>query len=524
MTTSAVHRDSLGQLIKIGQGGHGVVYQAPDFEIDTHDGVAVTSVVFKEYRAQVRGDIDFAAVSAMAAIADSLRDRETKRLLSLAAWPLEVVHDSRGPCGFVMPSIPDRFFTTLTTVRGASRVAAEFQHLLNERHVLEARDIEIDDAVRYALLRETASALAFLHGIGVCVGDVSPKNMLFSLAPREAVFFVDCDAMRINGVSAVPQAETPGWEVPAGESLATVSSDTYKLGLLALRLIVGSQDTGSVDRIPAATPKMLRQIIIDTLSNEPDRRPRPEAWSYVLGHAVEEAQNRPRPRTSKSPVAKPESATPKTKARAPSIPTPTSRPAASKSPTAPNKSSGSVSGKEVALGVGLGIGIAVIIIGLIFAVVGGFGGGGSDSAKTTRTTTTTRAFQATPTTTAAATVPTTTPPVALSTPPRIVAGPDMNGDDRCINGAVVADNRRAAPGRYDTTTCQFALNVGRVYWELFPQTSNASRRIVAPGSVSCTTVQGAECSGRDFYMTCQIRPGDRWVTCTGGRDAIVYLF
>ena len=91
----------------------------------------------------------------------------------------------------------------MTTVKGASRTTAEFQHLLNHRSVLEARGIDLDDAQRYSLLREVASALAFLHKHGVCVGDISPKNLLFSLDPAAAVYFLDCDAMRINGISAL---------------------------------------------------------------------------------------------------------------------------------------------------------------------------------------------------------------------------------------------------------------------------------------------------------------------------------
>ena len=112
--------------------------------------------------------------------------------------------------GFVMPAIPDEFFIPLKTVKGVSNTAAEFQHLLNHSSVLAARGIDIDDAQRYSLLREVASGLAFLHKHGVCVGDISPKNLLFSLTPHAAVYFIDCDAMRINGVSALPQMETPG--------------------------------------------------------------------------------------------------------------------------------------------------------------------------------------------------------------------------------------------------------------------------------------------------------------------------
>ena len=76
---------------------------------------------------------------------------------------------------------------------------------MNHPSVLAARGITLDDVQRFTLLREVASGLAFLHKHSVCVGDISPKNLLFSLTPHEAVYFIDCDAMSINGVSALPQ-------------------------------------------------------------------------------------------------------------------------------------------------------------------------------------------------------------------------------------------------------------------------------------------------------------------------------
>ena len=186
-----------------------------------------------------------------ALVEDSLSYAEAERLVSIAAWPCALVEDAGTPTGFVMPAIPDEFFIPLTTAKGVSSTTAEFQHLLNHPSVLAARGIDLDDAQRYSLLREVASGLAFLHKHGVCVGDISPKNLLFSLTPSEAVYFIDCDAMRINAVSALPQMETPGWDAPAGEELATIYSDTYKLGLLALRLLAGDQDT----KTPSTSPR-----------------------------------------------------------------------------------------------------------------------------------------------------------------------------------------------------------------------------------------------------------------------------
>ena len=113
--------------------------------------------------------------------------------------------------------------------------------------------------------------------------------------------------MRINGVSALPQVETPGWTVPAGEELATIYSDTYKLGLLALRLLAGDHDTTNPAHLPSTTPELLRQIITDTLTKQPQSRPLPEAWTYVLGHAIEEAQYRTKTATpANAPLAAPE--------------------------------------------------------------------------------------------------------------------------------------------------------------------------------------------------------------------------
>ena len=93
----------------------------------------------------------------------------------------------------------------LTTAKGVSQVNAEIQHLLNHSSMLKARGIEITDAQRYSLLRAIAADLAFLHDHAICVGDISPKNLLFALSPREGAYFIDCDTMNVNGISALPQ-------------------------------------------------------------------------------------------------------------------------------------------------------------------------------------------------------------------------------------------------------------------------------------------------------------------------------
>ncbi len=318
-TRQVIERDKLGVLSKIGQGGQGVVYRAPNVKTKF-----AASMVYKEYKTQAIAEIDFTVLASMPALVEeSLTYTQAERLISIAAWPCALVEDVGTPTGFVMPAIPEEFFIPLTTAKGVASSTAEFQHLLNHPTVLAARGITLDDAQRCTLLCETASALAFLHKHGVCVGDISPKNLLFSLTPHEAVYFIDCDAMRINGVSALPQVETPGWDTPAGEELATIYTDAYKLGLLALRLLTGDQDITNPHHLPATTPTQLRQIITDTLTKPPHQRPLPEAWTSVLGNAIEYAQHQ-----QKAPT--PASATP----APPPIPVVHSRPPGHSAPPA----------------------------------------------------------------------------------------------------------------------------------------------------------------------------------------------
>ena len=148
-------------LVKIGEGGQGGIYRAPNVKTTFS-----RSMVFKEYKPAVLAALDVDALTAMPEFLASLPYRERATLISLAAWPCRVVEDNGQIKGFVMPAIPDHFFVELSTATGPTRVAAEFQHLLNDAHILHMRfgDQVISDRQRYELLRHVASALNFLHG------------------------------------------------------------------------------------------------------------------------------------------------------------------------------------------------------------------------------------------------------------------------------------------------------------------------------------------------------------------------
>jgi serine/threonine protein kinase len=537
-TRQVIDRDRLGELTKIGQGGQGVVYRAPNVKTKF-----AASMVYKQYKAQTLAGIDFAALAAMPALVEeSLSYAQAERLISIAAWPCAIVEDGGAPNGFVMPAIPEKFFISLTTAKGVSSTPAEFQHLLNHSSVLTARGINLDDAQRFTLLREVASGLAFMHKHGVCPGDISPKNLLFSLTSEEAVYFIDCDAMRINGISALPQVETPGWAVPVGEELATIYSDAYKLGLLALRLLAGDQDTKNPQHLPSTTPALLRQIITDTVTNEPARRPLPEAWTYVLGHAIEEAQHQKKLAAAPGSVPAPGAPTPppipvvysrppapsgpSVRQSAPPVPTVQSIPPVGVASASPQTSdarrgSGAVWAAVIA---------AVFAVVAVVAIVVGVVAANHRSEPTAAPPSTSPSSVDSPTEPA----PTPTTPT-FATPPLMLQGADQDGDSQCDGGFALPRGYRvgpAAPASSDNfTSCAFAMVVGQSYLAANPDPTTpqvpVSVAALSPHA-NCPDVQSSnpsvQCSGNAFLMQCQEEASDQWITCRGGNDAVVYIY
>jgi len=115
-------------------------------------------------------------------------------------------------------------------------------------------------------------------------------------------------------------------------------------------------------------------------------------------------------------------------------------------------------------------------------------------------------------------------------PPPPLVGPDNSANRTSCTGDF------SLPGRNDVgtharrgsadTSCLFTESVLNGYWRTFSDASRERRQVLAAGSVDCRSVlgDGTGCNGTNFVMECAARPGDAFITCTGGRDAVVYLF
>ena len=112
--------------------------------------------------------------------------------------------------------------------------------------------------------------------------------------------------------------------------------------------------------------------------------------------------------------------------------------------------------------------------------------------------------------------------------PPIVQGPDNSlSHESCDQGFSLptASGFGSHAGRgTPSTSCYFASSVLTSYWNQYGNASRELRMVAAPGSVDCSSVGGAECSGPNFLMRCVAVGADNWITCTGGSNARVYLY
>ncbi|MGX1816256.1 DUF4189 domain-containing protein [Streptomyces albidoflavus] len=294
---------------RLGQGGQGTVYEVTNKTVTPPRGGG-WDAVYKEYAPPVLSQLDVAALETLVGLPGASTAAQGQWLCERTAWPAAVVRRQGVTCGFLMRAVPERFTFDLrglgNTVVG--RHLANLEYLLNDDAYVAGIGLVVSDRDRFLLLADLAETLDRFHTMGVTVGDLSPKNLLFTTAPRPACFFIDCDAVRLRGATALPQAETPDWEVPSGERKATPASDAYKLALLAVRLL-GRHQTSTDPAALASYGPELGRLARAGLGHDPAARPEPGQWTAPLKAAGRRASTRPargnarpgRPRTGAPP-------------------------------------------------------------------------------------------------------------------------------------------------------------------------------------------------------------------------------
>ena len=272
---------------ELAEGSYGNVFSVSNVSGLPSNG----SYVYKEYKSYARPNAT--KLSSFVDFYYNLTPSAKEYLDTICSWPHEVVQDKGTVSGFLMPRIPRKFNCNINFSGGTKNVEAKFEHLLIPDSLLKRRHIPLTSKKRYKLLRAIVKELDFFHEHKICIGDFSHSNILFSLNDCK-VFFLDCDSFSIKGSTVFPQTETGNWGVAEqypDEELGTNKSDIYKLGLLALRLLMNSdnptfyQATKNTSYLPSNVDMGVRDIIENSLKDE-GSRPSLAEWSLVLSKAI----------------------------------------------------------------------------------------------------------------------------------------------------------------------------------------------------------------------------------------------
>jgi hypothetical protein len=288
VTAPRVDISNLSVADQLGLGGQGRVLAVPGFMINGQWPAAL-----KIYNPAVAAGMDAAALETLVGLPQRVGGSEGEWLLEHTAWPAVIAQDRGTVCGFLMRAVPgEYYFSFQTQAHGARPRLAELAFLLNSDDYLISSGLAVSDWDRLMLLKSVAGALSRLHAVGAAAGDFSPKNVLFSLKPAPSCFLIDCDAVQLAGRSVFRQIETPDWEIPPGEPKATVASDAFKLGLLAIRLFARDQSTADPTALAVASPP-LGDLAWRSLAINPAQRPQPSEWAAAIATVAPSASTVP---------------------------------------------------------------------------------------------------------------------------------------------------------------------------------------------------------------------------------------
>ena len=211
--------------------------------------------------------------------------------MGISSWPWAIAMDNGTVRGFLMRMVPSVYnFSFATVTQGIKARLSTVEYLLNSDYYVSGAGILISERDRLNLLGTLAQAMSRLHALGVVIGDLSPKNLLFNLNSYSSCFLIDCDAVALRDKSALDQVDTPEWEVPPREKKGTEASDSYKFGLLAIRLFARDQSSQDVSALSALSPELGRLARLSQDHN-PLNRPVPGAWVDAIQSAASAASS-----------------------------------------------------------------------------------------------------------------------------------------------------------------------------------------------------------------------------------------
>jgi hypothetical protein len=255
----------------LGDGGQGVVTQV------RVPAVFLGPMAFKRYEPGALRELDPDALAEMIAHPGNAGPGFRALLETQLAWPAALVLDEHDTvCGFLMPQAPDVFWGNLHLPNSAGMLTpVRLDYLLNPPEYTNRINLLTSPSLRLNLLLDVARMLFALHADDVVVGDLSPRNFLFT-AFHWRCFLLDCDAMTVRGRSPLPPVETPDWLLPLGEPTGTKAGDRFKFGLMVIRVLCSDQSLRDPEALRRDFPALAD--LAQRAQLAPDKRPDLDEW------------------------------------------------------------------------------------------------------------------------------------------------------------------------------------------------------------------------------------------------------
>ena len=421
-----------------------------------------------------------------------------------------------------------------------------------------------------------AAALDAAHAAGLVHRDVKPQNII--VTPSDFPYLVDFGIASAKGESGLTmtgmQIGTFAYMAPERfrDREATPAVDVYALACVLFECLTGEAPfpSGSMEQImtahlftPPPQPSLVNRrlspafddVIARGMAKEPDDR---YGSCGALGRATQRALESdtvvgmtPAPTvqapTVRAPARHGQHHPPNYGGNAASFSNPTMRrpadvappqphysappPPTTPPPTAPAATAPAATPRKWLMPVVIAV-VAALVLGGIGIVIGLLSNDDSPPIATAPDTPDPQAPRPGTETDSKGPTPDTPTqnPLSVGSPPP----PPLVGDDTSANPKSCTGDY-SLPGRNDVgtharrgsadTSCLFTESVLHAYWQTYSDASRDLRQVSASGAVDCRSVGGGiPCDGPNFVMDCQARPGNAYITCTGGRDAVVYLY
>lgn len=277
MIDERVQQSELGRLgDTVGDGGQGTVFRLDEYDVPGELGPFLAKIYADDVVVAPQG------LTALVRFRQHQLDETSKQaLLAVAAWPLQVIEHQGRTRGIVMKAAPASFRHSVQAPRGTRECLREAQWLFTSDTKAAQFGVQnVTDEQRRVLCVRLAEALQILHGNGTVYGDLSARNVLWTVEPEPRVFLLDCDgARRVGSAAPLRQLDSPDWGDPANPSHQCLESDRHKYGLFVARVFSRSLTGTDLSAARRVLGKVGSALLMQTLdSDDPALRPSLEDW------------------------------------------------------------------------------------------------------------------------------------------------------------------------------------------------------------------------------------------------------